>query len=93
MFGKDGTYQTQIMTPGRNGEPRTSHELFHTPPVCADQTYYTYRMEWTPEALSFYFDGQLVRRETDMEEYQELLDPNEASPMNIRLGVWAGDSD
>jgi endo-1,3-1,4-beta-glycanase ExoK len=91
IFGRDGTYQTQCMTPGTNGTNRTEHVINHTLPIPAYDHYYTLRMEWTPEALSFYVDGQLVRSETDQQEYAKLLDPAQAEAAQLRIGIWAGD--
>jgi len=92
IFGKDGSYQTQLMTPGENGDQRTPHENFHSLPEPAWERYYTYRMEWTPEYLAFYVDGELVRIETDADEYEKLLDRNRAEAAQLRVGVWAGDT-
>lgn len=91
IFGRDGTYQTQCMTPGTNGSSRTEHVLYHSLPTPAWERYYTYRMEWTPNRLAFYVDGQLVRVETDQQAYAKLLDPNRAEAAQMRLSIWAGD--
>lgn len=88
LFGKNGGFQTQVMTPG---EPRTENVTNHTAATDIWDRYYTYRMEWTPTALSFYVDGKLVRRETDPVTYSKLLDPARAEPMNLRISLWAGD--
>ena len=93
IFGKDGRYQTQVMTPGKNGAQRTEHVTVHDLPTLAWEHYYTYRMEWTPTQLSFYLDGQLVRRETDVVEFGKLLDPNQTEAMRLRVSIWAGDFD
>jgi endo-1,3-1,4-beta-glycanase ExoK len=93
IFGKDGSYQTQLMTPGEGGEQRTPHEAYHALPEPAWERYYTYRMEWTPDYLAFYVDGELVRIETDAEEYDKLLNPSRAEAAQLRVGVWAGDTD
>jgi endo-1,3-1,4-beta-glycanase ExoK len=93
IFGKDGRFQTQAMTPGKNGAPRTEHVLLHDLPTAAWDHYYTYRMEWTPTQLSFYIDGQLIRRETDAVEFAKLMDPNQAEAMRLRVSLWAGDYD
>lgn len=88
LFGKDGRYQTQVMTPG---DPRTENNVYHTLPVKSYDAYHTYRMEWTPTYLAFYVDGVLVRRETDPVRYAKLLDPARAEPAQLRLSMWAGD--
>lgn len=89
IFGKDGTYQTQIITPGN---PRTENSQPHSLATDAWEKYYTYRMEWTPEHLSFYIDGELVRRETDTDRFNKHLSQERAQPAQIRLSVWASDN-
>ena len=93
IFGKNGRFQTQAMTPGTNGAQRTEHVVVHDLPTLAWEHYYTYRMEWTPTALSFYVDGRLIRRETDAVVYAKLMDPNQTEPMRLRVSMWAGDFD
>jgi len=88
LFGKNGNFQSQLMTPG---DPRVEHVVNHSLPTPVWNRYYTYRMEWTPTAMSFYVDGKLIRRETDAVTYAKLLDPARAEPMNMRISLWAGD--
>lgn len=88
LFGKDGTYQTQVMTPG---DPRTENKRYHSLPTPVWENYYTYRMEWTPSYLAFYVDGRLIRKETDPVRYGKLLDPARAEATQLRLSLWAGD--
>lgn len=92
IFGSDGRYQTQLMTPGEGGAQRTEHNDYHELPVAAWERYFTYRMEWTPDYLAFYVDGELVRVETDPREYAKLLDPEQAEPAQLRVSLWAADS-
>jgi endo-1,3-1,4-beta-glycanase ExoK len=93
IFGKTGNFQTQAMTPGKNGAIRTEHVQVHDLPTLAWDHYYTYRMEWTPTKLSFYVDGRLVRQETDGVEYAKLMDPTQTEAMRLRVSMWAGDFD
>jgi len=88
IFGKNGAFQTQVMTPG---DPRTENVQNHTVPTPVWDRYYTYRMEWTPNELNFYVDGKLIRSETDRAIYGKLLDPARAEPMALRISLWAGD--
>ncbi|HSX85007.1 MAG TPA: carbohydrate-binding protein, partial [Cellvibrio sp.] len=88
IFGKNGRYQTQVMTPGN---PRTEHATIHPLYTPGWENYYTYRMEWTPDYLAFYVDGHLVRRETNRTTYAKLLDPARAEPAQLRMSLWAGD--
>lgn len=90
IFGADGRYQSQVMTPG---DPRTEHVETRSLATPAWENYYTFRMEWTPDYLAFYVDGHLVRTETDPVEYAKLLDPDRAEPAQLRLSLWAGDFD
>src|SRR6187401_3296692 len=41
IFGRDGGYQTQLMTPGEDGEQRTQHLIYHRLPAPAWERYYT----------------------------------------------------
>jgi endo-1,3-1,4-beta-glycanase ExoK len=92
IFGRGGanSFQSQIMTPGN---PRTQHVVVHDEPFSLADGYHTYRMEWTPTRLSFYFDGTLIRQETDTNEYAKLMVDDRAEPMTLRVSLWAGDSD
>ena len=92
IFGRDGGYQTQLMTPGEDGEQRTEHHIYHRLPEPAWERYYTYRMEWTPEYLAFYVDGELVRMETDADEFGKLMSTARAEPAQLRVSLWAGDT-
>lgn len=88
-------YQTQIVTPGPpeneiGNMPRSQHIFYLDAGHNVWNTFSTLRMEWTPTELAFYFDGNLVRKETNVTEYAQLLDPAKASPMNVRATLWAG---
>ena len=87
MFGKNGLYQTQLMTPGN---PRTENAVIHPLSAPATDHYFTYRMEWTPTYLAFYVDGHLVRRETDRVTYAKMFEPL-SEPTQLRMSLWAGD--
>ena len=92
IFGANGAYQTQIMTPGDGEAHRTEHVIYHSLPTPAWERYYTYRIEWTPQYIAFYLDGELVRKETDVQEYAQHLNPNLAEPAQLRVSLWAGDN-
>ncbi|MCX6130073.1 MAG: glycoside hydrolase family 16 protein, partial [Proteobacteria bacterium] len=85
IFGKDGAfkYQTQIMTPG---DPRTQHIVYHKQGQNLSDDFHVYRLEWTPDALIFFFDGKKVRTETDRVEYNKFLDASQVEAMRLRLG-------
>ncbi|MFT2092472.1 family 16 glycosylhydrolase [Paraglaciecola sp. 2405UD69-4] len=91
IFGADGQFQTQLMTPGN---PRTENKVKHIVlPYPAWEKYYTYRMEWTPEYLAFYIDGVIIRRETNANRYSKFLDESRAEPAELRISLWAGNYD
>ncbi|SMF42786.1 glycoside hydrolase family 16 protein [Pseudobacteriovorax antillogorgiicola] len=91
IFGKgDGTrFQSQIMTPG---DPRTQNNEYHRSETTLDENYHVYTIDWAPDYLAFYLDGQLMRYETDTETYNKFFDANRVEPMQLRLTYWAGDS-
>lgn len=94
---KANDYQTQVMTPGTSPPLyRKEHAVSHRLPTWAWERYYTYRIEWTPDYIAFYVDGQEVRRVTDKVEFAALFntDANGDTPenerMEVRLGAWPG---
>lgn len=55
------------------------------PVVNANAAFHTYAVEWTKDELTWFIDGEAVRTvpSTFEQGYPQ-------SPMNIRIGVWAG---
>jgi beta-glucanase (GH16 family) len=92
FLGKSGgrQFQTQIMTPG---VPRTEHNVYYKTSEDVSKGFHTYRIEWTPDYLAFYYDGKLIRRETDRMEYAKFLDRRRVEAMPLRFSLWAGFSD
>jgi endo-1,3-1,4-beta-glycanase ExoK len=95
-FGPSGgDYQTQIMTPGPESQGwRTEHQAYFSLNTAVFDDFNTYRIEWTPQYIAFYVNGQRVRYETDQTEYAALfnVDANGDTPANermeVRLGLW-----
>jgi len=92
-------FQTQVMTPGKDGSNRTEHVVYHNAPNAKPwDTYYTYRIEWTPDYIAFFVNGAEIRRVTDHTEYTALFntdgsgDVPSGERMQVRLGVWPGAS-
>lgn len=91
VFGRDGSFQSQIMTPGKtSGSNRTEHVAMHYPSTPAYDRFNTYRIEWTPDSLCFYYNGRQVRKETDKVEFAKLLDPAKTEAMRLRVSNWGG---
>lgn len=46
---------------------------------------HTYTLDWTPESITFYVDGQEIRK-------AEIGDPAKwpQTPMQVKIGIWAG---
>ncbi len=88
IFGRDGSFHSQINTPG---SPWIEHAVGHRPSTAAYSRYNTYRMEWTPDSICFYFNARLIRKDTDRVEFAKLLDPTRAHPAQLRISAWAGD--
>lgn len=92
--------QTQIITPsdvreeGPQGDFRQQHMEQETSSQNFFNEFVTARMEWGPDRLAFYLDGELLREHTsssDYSTYQKFWD--NPDPMEIRVDLWAGFSD
>ena len=84
VLGKNDakTWQSNLIT----GNPRmTSEQLYSATSSLADG-YHTYTLEWTPDYVSWSFDGVMVRK-TEGGQASNLI--NAAS---LRFNAWASDS-
>jgi len=83
-LGKDDAkaWQSNLIT----GNPRVTSEKVHTPGTSLADNYHTYQVEWTPEYVSWSFDGTEVRR-TEGGQASQLT-----SPHSLRFNVWSSDS-
>ena len=84
VLGKNDakTWQSNLIT----GNPRmTSEQLYSVTSSLADG-YHTYTLEWTPDYVSWSFDGVMVRK-TEGGQASSLI--NAAS---LRFNAWASDS-
>lgn len=95
FFGKsDGNeFQTQIIVPGPEESdigslPRSQNMVQHTSDTSIFDNFHTVRMEWTPTKLSFYYEGSLIREETDSSKYEQFFDPSKTEGANIRATLW-----
>ena len=76
------TWQSNLIT----GNPRmTSEQLYSEPSSLADG-YHTYTLEWTPDYVSWSFDGAMVRK-TEGGQASNLINPE-----TLRFNAWASDS-
>ena len=75
-------WQSNLIT----GNPRKTSEQVHTSPTSLADDYHTYQIEWTPEYVSWSFDGTEVRR-TEGGQVTELTDAH-----TLRFNVWSSES-
>ena len=72
VLGKNDakTWQSNIIT----GKPRVTSEQLHSSPTSLADGYHTYTLEWTPEYVSWSFDGVVVRT-TEAGQVSSLTEP------------------
>src|SRR6185369_4195431 len=76
------SWQSNLIT----GNPRvTSEQLYTTASSLADG-YHTYTLEWTPDYVSWAFDGMMVRK-TQGGQASNLINPE-----TFRFNAWASDA-
>jgi endo-1,3-1,4-beta-glycanase ExoK len=76
------TWQSNLIT----GNPRVTSEQVHTSATSLADDYHTYMIEWTPEYVSWSFDGAEVRR-TEGGQASEVTNPH-----SLRFNVWSSES-
>lgn len=64
IFGKNSakSFQSNIITDGVSGSKKMS-EKTHTFPASLADTFHTYRIEWTPTYVAWFFDNKELRRD------------------------------
>jgi len=85
VMGKnDEAFQSNIIT-GTSESKNTSEEM-HTFGNLS-QTYHTYTVEWTPDYIAWFFDGEEIRRTTGSQVAE--CQPKE---MSYRFNLWISDA-
>lgn len=85
IFGKDtNAFQSNIIVEKVEGERLTTSSI-HKTKRSLHAAMHIYALEWTPDSISWYVDGSLVRTEKD---YALLC----TEPMSIRMNHWAVDN-
>lgn len=79
-------FQTNIIT--GTAESKTTSEFFPTLNVNPADGYHTYAIEWTPDYISFLFDGQVVRR-TEIGDSKGQIAACRGIPQSYRFNMWA----
>lgn len=86
VLGKNDAYQMQsnIIV----GSPRQTTEGLHTLGQSLADDYHTYTLEWTPDYVAWFIDGQQVRRINGSSFVTGLV-----NPQSMRFNIWASTSE
>ncbi len=86
VLGKNDAYQMQsnIIV----GAPRQTTEALHTASQSLADDYHTYVLEWTPDYVAWFIDGQQVRRINGSNFVSGLV-----NPQSMRFNIWASTSE
>ncbi len=86
VLGKNDAYQMQsnIIV----GAPRQTTEGLHTASQSLADDYHTYVLEWTPDYVAWFIDGQQVRRINGSNFVTSLV-----NPQSMRFNIWASTSE
>jgi endo-1,3-1,4-beta-glycanase ExoK len=76
------TWQSNLIT----GSPRMTSEQLYTAPSSLADGYHTYTLEWTPDYVSWSFDGTMVRK-TQGGQASSLINAE-----TLRFNAWASDN-
>ncbi|MFP4015350.1 MAG: family 16 glycosylhydrolase [Chitinispirillaceae bacterium] len=81
-------FQTNIIT--GTAEGRVTSEYYPPLEVDPSQGYHTYAIEWTPDYIAFFFDGEEVRRTEAGDSENQVVDCRDI-PQSYRFNFWAND--
>jgi len=86
VLGKNDAYQMQsnIIV----GSPRQTTEMLHTASQSLADDYHTYTLEWTPDYVAWFIDGQQVRKINGGNFVSSLV-----NPQSMRFNIWASTSE
>jgi MYXO-CTERM domain-containing protein len=76
------SWQSNLIT----GNPRMTSEQVYTATASLADAYHTYTLEWTPDYVSWSFDGTMVRK-TVGGQASSLINPE-----SLRFNAWASDA-
>jgi MYXO-CTERM domain-containing protein len=82
VFGKEGAvaWQSNIIT---GMGTRTTSEEVHTIATSLADNYHTYTLEWTPDSVTWKFDGEIVRQTIGGQA------GSLTNPQTLRFNIWA----
>ena len=82
-------FQSNIIT--GSAEKKVTSEKIHSLPTAANAAYHTYGMEWTPDYVAWFIDGELVRKakrdSSDSKGQVQAL----VRPQDLRFNLWSSE--
>jgi len=84
VLGKNDakSWQSNVIT----GNPRMTSEEIHTLSTSLADGYHTYAVEWTPDSVSWWFDGEMVKKTTG-DQPAKLVNAE-----SVRFNAWISDA-
>ncbi len=86
VLGKNDAYQMQSNV--IVGSPRQTTEILHTASQSLADDYHTYTLEWTPDYVAWFIDGQQVRKINGGNFVTSLVNSE-----TMRFNIWASTSE
>lgn len=87
VFGKNNAEHWQSNIILGSSRPTIMSEADHAAPGSLAEAYHTYVLEWTPDYVAWFLDGEEVRRITGTSTVTSLT-----SEQSLRFNIWASDS-
>ena len=87
IFGKNDATQWQSNVILGNSRPTIHTEQVHTEPQSLADAYHTYVLEWTPDYVAWFVDGEEVRRITGTSTVTSLT-----NAQSLRFNIWSSES-
>jgi len=85
LGNKNTGFQSNIIT--GSAEKKFFSEKFHTTVGDPGSGFHTYALEWTPDSVSWFFDGKLLRT-TKATVSDQVVDMQDL-PQTYRMNIWA----
>lgn len=87
IFGKNNATQWQSNVILGSSRPTIHTEQLHTAPQSLADAYHTYVLEWTPDYVAWFVDGEEVRRITGTSTVTSLT-----NAQSLRFNLWSSES-
>ncbi|RYY73041.1 MAG: glycosyl hydrolase family protein [Gammaproteobacteria bacterium] len=87
IFGKNDATQWQSNVILGSSRPTIHTEQVHTAPQSLADAYHTYVLEWTPDYVAWFVDGEEARRITGTSTVTSLT-----NAQSLRFNIWSSES-